>query len=202
MASRSSEGLPSAAGADQENPTSSVRRDRLTWKRIAFLVIAVWIAVSTLVIFFRGFDDANLRGSAEQAAAQYQHFLGRGWYPLEVDPFASQSRPTQSWIGINYSRGTSSIIGVATTWQQVRLRLSPVACANGAVQRLRITQGTKSLGQFAMPDGWAWYSIRLKSHTDVVTLHYSCTLSQPVGGLGLQGARVIAVALAGVQGKD
>jgi hypothetical protein len=179
---------------------TSRRWSGVTVKKVAFLVVVLWVAASTLVIFFRGLNEANRRGSAEQAAAQYQHLLGRGWYPLEIDALASGSGPTQ-WIGINYSMGATSKIKVADNWRLVRLRLSAVACSNGHVQRLGVTQGAKSLGRFTIPEQWAWYSIRLQSQPDVVTLHYSCTVSQPVAGLGLQGVRNIAVALAGVRGR-
>ena len=172
----------------------------LFWRRIAFLLLAVWISVSVLVIFFRGLPEAKLEGSAEQTAAQFQPYLGSGWYPLEVDSYNSATKPTHlEWIGINLSSGKRSTLKVPSDWRVLSLRLLPV-CANGQRQRLVVTQGSRTLRVVTLPYQWAWYTIHLGSTDATVVLQYACVSAQPVPGRGLRAARQIAVVVAGIQG--
>jgi|HubBroStandDraft_1064217.scaffolds.fasta_scaffold70729_2 hypothetical protein len=169
--------------------------------RVVFLVALVWIAAAVLVVFFRGLGQARARGDAEQLAAQYQDHLGAGWYPLEVDQLAPAAGSTQpAWIGLNYSRGSTSTITALGQWRRLSLRLSPVACADGKLPVVALGQGGVGLGDLTLAPGWSWYSVRLSGRAEPVTLRYSCVLTQRTPGLGLQQARQLAVGLAGIRG--
>lgn len=191
--------------ASRPPPTHRARPPRgpgaVRWGRIVFLVVTVWITAAMLVVFFRGFPQARLRGEAEQVATRFQPSLGAGWYPLEVDQVPSTAGSSRLvWIGLNYSRGTTSTLDVAPGWRRLSLRLSPVPCANGQPQRVSVQQGPTTVGHLALAPGWSWYSVRLHGQPRRVSLHYSCVLTQRTPGLGLQGARTLAVALAGIRG--
>jgi hypothetical protein len=165
-----------------------------------FAVATLWIVVAVLVVFFDGLGQARQRGDAEAIAARFQPYLKAGWYPLEVDqlpPVAGSTQP--AWIGLNYSHGSTSTIAVPGDWRHLSLRLAPVACADGTVPAVALRQGTNALGDLTLRAGWAWYSLRLDG-PQLLSLHYSCVLTQRTPGLGLQEARTLAVALAGVRG--
>jgi len=203
MASPPGAGPPPAGGpaATRRNDPPAGRRRAIRWGRVVFLAVTVWVVVSMLVVFFRGFTQARLRGEAEQVAAQYQPSLGAGWYPLEVDQFpsaAGASRPV--WIGLNYSRGAVSTLDLRPGWHRLSLRLSPVSCAGGQPPRVSVQQGRTTVGHLALAPGWSWYAVRLDGGPRHISLHYSCVLTQRIPGLGLQGARTLAVALAGIRG--
>jgi hypothetical protein len=167
------------------------------------LVATLWIVAAVLVVFFDGLGPARRRGDAEGVAAQYQPYLGAGWYPLEVDqlpPVAGSAQP--AWIGLNYSRGSTSTLTVPRDWRRLSLRLAPVTCTNGTLPAVALRQGTTALGHLTLTPGWSWYSLRVSGRARDVSLHYSCVLTQRTPGLGLQEARTLAVAIAGIRGTQ
>ena len=169
--------------------------------RLVFAVATLWIAVAVLVVFFDGLGQARVRGDAEGVAARFQPYLRAGWYPLEVDqlpPVAGSTEP--AWIGLNYSRGSTSTLTVPRDWRRLSLRLAPVTCTNGALPAVAVRQGTNDLGRLTLTPGWSWYSLRVSGRARDVSLHYSCVLTQRTPGLGLQEARTLAVAIAGIRG--
>jgi hypothetical protein len=182
----------------------AVHRGRRTgWGRLVFLVATLWIVAAVLVVFFDGLGPARRRGDAEGVAAQYQPYLGAGWYPLEVDqlpPVAGSAQP--AWIGLNYSRGSTSTLTVPRDWRRLSLRLAPVTCTNGTLPAVALRQGTTALGHLTLTPGWSWYSLRVSGRARDVSLHYSCVLTQRTPGLGLQEARTLAVAIAGIRGTQ
>jgi hypothetical protein len=173
------------------------------WGRLVFVIATLWIVAAVLVVFFDGLGQARVRGNAEAVAARYQPYLATGWYPLEVDqlPPAAGSTPP-GWIGLNYSRGSTSTLRAPRNWRRLSLRLAPVTCANGKLPEIALRQGTTVLGALTLTPGWSWYSLRLSGRPVAVSLHYSCVLTQRTPGLGLQGARTLAVAIAGIRGTS
>jgi hypothetical protein len=173
----------------------------MRWGRLVFVVVTLWIAAAVLVVFLDGLGGARRRGDAEAVAARFQPYLARGWYPLEVDqlpPVAGSTQP--GWIGLNYSRGSTSTLTAPRRWRRLSLRLAPVACAGGTLPAVAVQQGTTTLGDLTLTPGWSWYSLRLDGRAQAVSLHYSCVLTQRTPGLGLQEARRLAVAVAGIRG--
>jgi len=192
-------------GADGEDPhvdstamaSAPVRR----WRTLVFVVITVWLCVAIAVVFFRGLGQAERSGAAEHVAAQYQQYLGPGWFPLEVDPLAPVPPSSEpGWLGLNYSSGTVSTVRPPHSWSTVRLRLAPIGCANKQPLSIDVRQEATELGSFTPGAGWRWYSFRLNRRARPITLHYSCVTVQQAPGRGLQSARRLAVLLSGVEG--
>ncbi len=172
----------------------------LHWRRAAFAVLSVWLLVAVLVVFFRGLGSAEQSGSVEQRAAQYQRYLGHGWYPLEVDPFTPTATDHARYIAINYSAGGRSTILPAPGWRRLTLRLAPIPCADGAPQRIEVAEGGSILGRLSPPLRWASYRFALARGGGPVTLRYSCVIAQQAPGRGLQSARYLAILLGAVSG--
>ncbi len=170
------------------------------WRRAVFVVITAWLVLAVLVVFFHGLGAAEQSGSVEARGAQYQRFLGRGWYPLEVDPFTPTAADRAPYIAINYSAGGRSTILPAPGWRRLTLRLAPIPCASGAPQRIEVRQGTAVLGTLTPPVAWASYSFTLAQRGQAVTLRYGCVVSEEAPGRGLQSARYLAILLGGVIG--
>ncbi len=182
-------------------PALRERVEAMGWRRIAFVVVTAWLLAAVLVVFFHGLGPATQSGSVEQQGARYQQYLGRGWYPLEVDPFTPTASDPAHWIAVNFSAGPTSTIDPAPSWRRLTLRLAAIPCANGAAQTIQVRQGSTALRRLAPSAAWASYAIMLAHPDRPVTLHYSCVISQQAPGRGLQNARHLAVLLGGVSGS-
>ena len=173
---------------------------RRRWRRAVFLIITAWLCGAIAVVFFRGLGDAERSGAAESLAAQYQRYLGPGWYPLEVDQLGATTKgAAPGWLGLNPSRGSMSTIMPTRGWTTLRLRLAPVGCSDHPTLSVVARQGASVLKTFTPAPGWFWYSLRIDGPAPV-TLHYSCLTIEQSPGQGLQSARRIAVLLSGVAG--
>ncbi|MGH8995712.1 MAG: hypothetical protein ACRDYB_06735 [Acidimicrobiales bacterium] len=171
------------------------------WKGLATLAVALWLVGAVAVVFFHGLGSATRSGSAEAKAAQYQRYLGPGWFPLEVDQLAPATATTpETFIGLNYSSGRASTIRPDPSWRVLRLRLAPIPCPGGGAQSIVVRQGADRLARLTPPVAWATYSVSLTSPGRPVTLTYGCVTAQQAPGRGLQTARHLAVLLAGVSG--
>lgn len=165
---------------------------RRRWRTVLFVLITLWLCAVVAVVLTRGLPNAERSGTAEELAAQYQRYLGKGWFPLELAPLPSGPR----WLGLNYSSGTSSTIRPARSWASLRLRLAPVGCRGDQPLTIRVDQGAHALKAIVPPAGWTWVTVPLFERAAPVTLHYSCVSVQqsPVGA----GRAQLAVLLSGV----
>ena len=189
---------------DAERSPDGRRRDRRTlrpirflrghWRTATFVVITLWLCAAVAVILVRGFPNAERSGTAEERAAQYQHYLGHGWFPLQLAPLST----APGWLGLNYSSGTVSTIHPAPSWRTLRVRLAPIGCGGGQAFSIAVRQDDHELGVIAPPAGWTWFTISLFQRAAPVTFHYSCVAVQQ-SPVGLARAR-LAVLLSGVSG--
>lgn len=175
---------------------------RTRWRTLVFVAITLWLCGSVTVILFQGLGSARRSGAAEEVAAEYQHYLGRGWYPLEVEELTppSVSQPA-GWLGLNYSSGSDSTVLPAPDWRELELRLDPLVCSSGSPPTVTVRQEGGPLGKLVLAGGWHWYRIGLSHAGRPVTLTYSCILVQQSPGLGLQAARHLAIAVSGIRGS-
>jgi hypothetical protein len=177
---------------------SAVRRH---WKGLVTAAVTLWLLGAVAAVFFHGLGDATRSGAAEARAAQYQRYLGRGWFPLEVDQLApATATAPETFIGLNYSSGPASTIRPDPSWKVLRLRLAPIPCPGGGAQSIVVRQGADRLARLTPPVAWATYSVPLASPGRPVTLTYGCVTAQQAPGRGLQTARHLAVLVAGVSG--
>lgn len=177
---------------------SAVRRH---WKGLITAVVALWLLGAVAVVFLHGLGSATRSGAAEAKAAQYQRYLGRGWFPLEVDQLAAATATTpETFIGLNYSSGRTSTIHPDPSWRVLRLRLAPIPCPDGSAQSIVVRQGAARLARLTPPVAWRTYTVSLPTPGRPVTLNYGCVTAQEAPGRGLQTARQLAVLLAGVSG--
>jgi len=163
----------------RRRPTGSTAFFRERWRTVAFVLVTLWLCVTFVVVFVRGFPNAERSGTAEEAAAQYQQYLGRGWFPLQLAPLST----APGWLGLNYSSGTVSTIRPAPSWTSLRVRLAPIGCPHRQPFTVAVLQGDRTLEAITPPAGWSWFTIPLSAKGAPVSLHYSCVRAQqaPVG---------------------
>ena len=176
---------------------------RRHWKGLVAALVALWLLGAVAVEFFDGLGAATRSGAAEARAVQYQHYLGRGWLPPEVEELAPATATTpEVYIGLNYSNGRTSTIEPDPTWRVLRLRLAPLPCQDGHGQSIVVRQGARRLIRLTPPVVWATYSVSLATPGQPVTLTYGCLRDQRESSLGPRAVRHLAILLAGVSGSS